>query len=102
MEGDLQIPESAWMLSGAMEIMVRRKFDFLKHSKKLAPSVSRRTSSRVSTMAAILLSTLSGEYPSCFSDFEAPASLPLLRSHHGDLDDVRKLCAQQTKKLTLA
>ena len=76
------------MQRGAIEIMVRRKFDFLKHSIKLAPSVSRRTSSRVSVIVAIRFSTSSTEYPRVFRAFAALASLPLLRSHHGDLDGV--------------
>ena len=64
---------------------MRRKFDFLKHSRKLAPSVSRRTSSNVRTIAAIRFSTSSEVYPSCFNALAAFASFPLLRSHHGDL-----------------
>lgn len=68
--------------------MVRRKLDFLKHSIKLAPSVSRRTSSSVSTIAAIRFSTSSTEYPRDFRAFAALASFPLLRSHQGDLEIV--------------
>lgn len=75
------------MERGAIEIIVRRKLDFLKHSMKLAPSVSRRTSSSVRTIAAIRFSTSSVEYPRVFRAFAALASLPLLRSHHGDLEE---------------
>lgn len=79
------IPERDCIERGAIEIMVRRKFDFLKHSMKLAPSVSRRTSSSVITIVAMRFSTSSAEYPRALRAFAALASFPLLSSHQGDL-----------------
>jgi len=73
---NLQIPERAWIERGTTDIIVRLKFDFLKQSMKLAPSVSRRTSSSVTAIADIRFSTSSGVYPSCFKALAACASLP--------------------------
>ena len=46
------MPHSAWMQSGPIEMMVRRRLDLRKHSRYVAPSVSFWTCSRVETMAA--------------------------------------------------
>lgn len=79
------IPTKAWMDKGTMAIIVRRRFDFLKHSANVTPSVSCRMLSRDTFMEAKRDSISEGVCPRLRNARAAFLSLPRETSHQGDL-----------------